>query len=127
MASMIYYSLIQVSKPWKTLYFIKEISDLKPQRPVTMASFGIGSLFTNVALIETNDMKINKTSSLLKLIEPEQENLQEIIGYTSSQFSVYLSCLIYTQVDGVAMGSPLGPCDAYTFLCYHEEVWMSFC
>ncbi|XP_042892604.1 uncharacterized protein LOC122266795 [Penaeus japonicus] len=45
--------------------FIKEISDFKPLRPVTMASFDIESLFTNVPLNETTDIIINKTTSSL--------------------------------------------------------------
>ena len=34
---------------------------------------------------------------------------------------------IYKQVDGVAMGSPLGPTLANTFMCHMEEKWMSDC
>jgi len=32
---------------------------------------------------------------------------------------------LYTQTDGVAMGSPLGPTYANAFLCYHEKVWLN--
>ena len=31
----------------------------------------------------------------------------------------------YSQVDGVAMGSPLGPTLANLFLAYHEEKWLN--
>ena len=30
----------------------------------------------------------------------------------------------YKQIDGVAMGSPLGPTFVNTFLSYHEEIWL---
>ena len=33
----------------------------------------------------------------------------------------------YSQVDGVAMGSPLGPTLANIFLCLYEEIWLSSC
>ena len=33
----------------------------------------------------------------------------------------------YTQVDGVAMGSPLGPILANIFLSHHEENWLNKC
>ena len=33
----------------------------------------------------------------------------------------------YTQVDGVAMGSPLGPSLANAFLCHHETKWLNDC
>ena len=33
----------------------------------------------------------------------------------------------YSQIDGVAMGSPLGPTLANIFLCYHETTWLENC
>ena len=33
----------------------------------------------------------------------------------------------YRQIDGVAMGSPLGPTLANVFLGYHESQWLSNC
>ena len=33
----------------------------------------------------------------------------------------------YNQVEGVAMGSPLGPKLANIFLCYHEKKWLRDC
>ena len=32
---------------------------------------------------------------------------------------------IYKQTNGVAMGSPLGPGLANTFLCFHEQIWLN--
>ena len=33
----------------------------------------------------------------------------------------------YKQIDGVAMGSPLGPTLANIFLCRYEKQWLSEC
>ena len=33
----------------------------------------------------------------------------------------------YKQIDGVAMGSPLGPTFANIFLSYHEQIWLKNC
>ena len=33
----------------------------------------------------------------------------------------------YTQTDGVAMSSPLGPSLANAFLCFHKQVWLNVC
>ena len=33
----------------------------------------------------------------------------------------------YSQIDAVAMGSPLGPTLANLFLAYHEENWLNDC
>ena len=35
--------------------------------------------------------------------------------------------VLYKQVDGVAMGSPLGPAFANNFMCYNEERWLNNC
>ena len=35
--------------------------------------------------------------------------------------------LLYKQIDGVAMGSPLGPSLAKAFLSYHEKNWLKNC
>lgn len=34
---------------------------------------------------------------------------------------------VYKQIDGVAMGSPLGPILANIFLCHHEKRWLEEC
>ena len=33
----------------------------------------------------------------------------------------------YKQIDGVAMGSPLGPTFANIFLCFYEQNWLENC
>ncbi|XP_069974787.1 uncharacterized protein [Penaeus vannamei] len=108
--------------------FVKEICSLKPLRPVTMASFDIESLFTNVPLRETTEIIVNKTTTLtlneFGLDKTTYGKLLDIAAY-HSVFTFNES--IYTQVDGIAMGSPLGPCYANTFLCYHEQAWLNNC
>ena len=32
---------------------------------------------------------------------------------------------IYKQIDGVPMGSPLGPTLANAFLCFLEQIWLN--
>ena len=34
---------------------------------------------------------------------------------------------IYQQIDAGAMGSPLGPTLANTFLCHYEKEWLDSC
>ena len=34
---------------------------------------------------------------------------------------------LYSQVDGIGMGNPLGPTLANTFLCHHEKNWLKDC
>ena len=39
----------------------------------------------------------------------------------------YFNGHYYSQKDGVAMGSPLGPALANAFLCHHEASWLDEC
>ena len=38
-----------------------------------------------------------------------------------------LNGLLYKQIDGVAMGLPIGPSLANAFLSYHEKNWLKNC
>ena len=40
---------------------------------------------------------------------------------------MYLKASTIKKIDGVAMGSPLGPILANAFLCHHEKVWLDNC
>ena len=53
------------------------------------------------------------------LIEPVLRNSKESFFVFDKTF--------YKQFDGGAMGSPLGPTLATTFLCYHEKRWLDKC
>ena len=53
----------------------------------------------------------------------------KILKCLKKQFStqVKFNGTYYEQVDGVAMGSPLGPTLANIFLCHWEEIWLEKC
>ena len=106
--------------------FAKEIT--KYDSSLFMASLDVESLFTNIPLKETinncvNDLhnknlyngKLNK-SDLFKLMET-----------ATSESSFIFDFLLYKQIDGVAMGSPLGPTLANAFLCHYEKEWLDNC
>ena len=59
--------------------------------------------------------KLNK-SDLFKLLET-----------ATSESSFIFDFLLYKQIDGVAMGSPLGPTLANAFLCHYEKEWLDNC
>ena len=66
------------------------------------------------------------------------ENQELLCNICKNQFEKLLrgalsnNCLlfdgiIYQQIDGVAMGSPLGPSLANAFLAHYEQVWLDDC
>ena len=48
-----------------------------------------------------------------------------MLAVKSSCFA--LNYIYYKQIDGVAMGSPLGPTFAKLFLVYYERKWLKNC
>ena len=106
--------------------FAKNVREQNPE--FFMASFDIDSLFTNVPLDETIEISVKKLFGRNKKYK----------GFSRQQFKTLLSLAVkdsfflfngtyYEQVDGVAMGSPLGPTLANIFLCHWEEIWLKKC
>ena len=59
-----------------------------------------------------------------KLNKPE---LFKILETAASQSSFIFDFLLYKQIDGVALGFPLGPTLANVFLCHSKKDWLDNC
>ena len=66
----------------------------------------------------------NNIDNINGLPKCEFQKLLELA--TKESFFVFNGCY-YKQIDGVAMGSPLGPTLANAFLCHHEKIWLNNC
>ena len=88
-----------------------------------MASLDVDSLFTNVPLEETIHICVNElfksNSSILGL---NKKQITKMLFLTNKESIILFDMVFYTQVDGVAIGSPLSPSLANAFLCHHEMV-----
>ena len=87
--------------------FCEEILDQNPN--LFMASFDIQSLFTNIPLDETIDIQVDLVFRKKKK-EVEgmlKRHFKQVLSVKSSCFLFNDNC--YKKVEGVAMGSPLGP------------------
>ena len=109
--------------------FSEYIKTLRNANRLTMCSFDVESLFTNIPLNETIDIIIYQ-------LYPNPDSLYD--GFNKNQFKRLLQLAtqtsnfifndtLYEQIDGVAMGSPCGPTLANAFLCYHEKIWLNEC
>ena len=94
-----------------------------------MTSFDINSLFTNIPLNETIDICIKllfpSNNAKIKGLSRDEFRLLLEIATKESLFIFDNTC--YSQLDGVAMGSLLGPTLANIFLCFHEKQWLKTC
>ena len=90
-----------------------------------MCSFDVVSLFTNVPLKEVIDICADALyrnddieCDLNTLTEGSFRKLMELVT-SGVEFS--FDGVMYRQIDGVAMGSPLGPALANIFVGFHEK------
>ena len=99
--------------------FAREIT--KYDSSYFMASLGVESLFTNIPLKEA---KYNFLSDLhnknLYNGKLNKFDLFKLLETTTSGSSIF-DFLLYKQINGVAMGSPLGPTLATSFLCLYKK------
>ena len=77
------------------------------------------SLFTNVPLEEVIEICVN---TLFKLSKPtiSRINFKKLLKLATSGVKFSFNSFSYSQQDGKAMGSPLGPSLANIFMCYIE-------
>ena len=93
-----------------------------------MASLDVESLFTNIPLEETSDNIINDLYlSTEKVYNFEKHELKQLLMFAAFESFFVFDGEYYIEVDGVAMGSPLGPTIASAFSCYYEKKWRREC
>ena len=93
-----------------------------------MASLDVDLLFTNVPLDETIGIctqgLFENESTVYGLNKKE---ITEMLSLTTKESIILFDMEFYSQIDGVAMGSPLGPTLANVFLCHHKKKWLNDC
>ena len=93
-----------------------------------MASLDVESLFTNIPLEETIDNIINDLYLSTESVHNfEKHEVKQLLMFVVFESFFVFDGEYYIQVDGVAMGSPLGPTLANAFLCYYEKKWLKEC
>ena len=95
-------------------------NDILNQNPnLFMASLDTDSLFTNIPLDETINIIIEKLFSEDETVHNLNKDQFKCLLTLATKESYFLfDGELYQQVDGVAMGSPLGPTLANIFLCH---------
>ena len=93
-----------------------------------MASLDVESLFTNIPIDETIKNAVDDCfSSNMYRGKLSKSELYYLLKLATSESSFIFDKTLYKQIDGVAMGSPLGPTLANAFLCHYERLWLDSC
>ena len=109
-----------------TFSFTDEI--VKQDSKLYMTSFDIKSLFTNIPLDETISISVEKLYHRKKKVKGIlKRHCKELLTLATKSSCFLFNNTYYTQIDGVAMGSPLGPTFANVFLSHHEISWLENC
>ena len=109
--------------------FVQELLSLNlDSNNVVMASFDVTSLFTNIPLDETIDIISNRLfSNAVRFHGLTQVEFKKLLGLAVKNCSFLFNGVLFQQIDGVAMGSPVGPLFANIFLSFHESNWLNNC
>ena len=84
-----------------------------------MASLNVESLFANIPLEETIDNIINLTTD--KVHNFEKEEFKQLLTLAAHESFFIFDGEYYTHIDGVAMGSHLGPTFTNIFFVSFRE------
>ena len=102
--------------------FITRLKTERIPKRFKMISFDVKSLFTNVPLEETIDIILNKIYDEKKIETNIPRNIMKDLLYLCTKHVHFTyGGKIYIQIDGVAMGSPLGPVLANIFMISLED------
>ena len=106
--------------------FAKEVINF--DHNLFMASLDVESLFTNIPVDETIKNAVDDLfSSNMYRGKLSKSELYYLLKLATSESSFIFDNILYKQIDGVAMGSPLRPTLANAFLCHFERLWLDSC
>ena len=104
--------------------FAKEIHQGRTVLKTTfMTSFDVSSLFTNVPVKEAISITADYLYRQDRELQPPvpKDIFEELMAMATINVNFLFGTNVYKQIDGVAMGSPLGPALANIFLGHYEE------
>jgi len=108
-----------------TFDFVNRVSKLKTNTTERIVSFDVESLFTNIPTEETINIILNRVyKDYDTFYGMKRETLRRLLTYCTQEAHFKFNNKFYEQIDGVAMGSPLGPLFANIFMDEFENSHM---
>ena len=94
-----------------------------------MCSYDVTSLFTQIPLHETINICLDKifSNSTITFHGFNRTQFKSLLELATCNSYFTFNNNLYKQIDGVAMGSPIGPTMANLFLSHWEQIWLNIC
>ena len=90
-----------------------------------ITKLNVDSLFPNTSLDVTINIIIEKLFSVNETVHNlNKGQLKYLLTLATKESYFLFDGKLYQQVEGAAMGSPLGPILANIFLCHYEAFWL---
>jgi len=106
-----------------TFDFVNKVSNLNTNVDKVMLSFDVESLFTNIPTLETIDIILRSvyTRNRKYFHGLNKEELKKLLIVCTQESHFQFNNEFFDQIDGVSMGSPLGPLFANIFMADFEK------
>ena len=109
-----------------TFDFVNKITNINPDQDKYMASFDVESLFTNIPTNETIKIILDLAFKDIETFNGlNRSELEKLLTICTQESHFQFNGEIFDQIDGVAMGSPLGPLFANIFMSEFERKHMN--
>ena len=109
-----------------TFTFVQELKEVS-LRNKYMVSFDVCSLFTNIPLDETINIAVDLIFEKHQNFPLKRSELFKLFEFATLKTNFLFNGIMYDQIDGVAMGSPLAPILANLFMGSKEKDWIENC
>ena len=109
-----------------TFSFIQDVRNIDTH-DCFMVSYDVTSLFTNIPLDETIQLAVDLVFESQPNIKISKSELKDLFEFATRESHFLFDGNFYDQIDGVAMGSPLGPVLANLFMAVNEKRWLESC
>ena len=92
-----------------------------------MATLDVESLFTNIPLEEMVENSIDLFFDNSKIDNVTKQDVYDLLSAAAKVFFKIFGNSLYHKIDGLAMGSPIGPTLTNSSLRHYEREWLDSC
>ena len=103
--------------------FCKDVQEVTSSNKFII-SYDVYGLFTSIPLKKTIDIAVNLIFDKYPDLKITRQQFKKLFEFVTSGTHFLFDSTYYDQIDGVAMGSPLGPLLANLFMGFHEKRWL---